>query len=319
MFLSYIYSINGVNLDATKIVLDSILNQTDKDFELILISDVEENSDELNDYVRDVFWQHDNCKIIENAALQGVAVSWNAGIELAEGKYAVFLNASDHVMPNHVAEIKKAYEKNGEIDVFEYKVHLFGLADSDTKTYVDVNKVYDLKTDQTPFAYINDLIQAKAFKLDNIKSYQFRFRRFLRYDLLFTYKVLGQATKYMFIESDALIEAKIEETNFSIFDLVNQWPHIFNYYRRINRFRELNDYLIYAYYKIIVHIWLWWIKKYNNKVLMKKAIAFTQRKFDDKREGFMKTNPIYNAKRDQTFTQIVENFSKWMKETLKAV
>jgi glycosyltransferase involved in cell wall biosynthesis len=246
MFLSYIYSINGVDLDATKIVLDSILNQTDKDFELILISDVEENSDELNDYVRDVFWQHDNCKIIENAALQGVAVSWNAGIELAEGKYAVFLNASDHVMPNHVAEIKKAYEKNGEIDVFEYKVHLFGLADSDTKTYVDVNKVYDLKTDQTPFAYINDLIQAKAFKLDNIKSYQFRFRRFLRYDLLFTYKVLGQATKYMFIESDALIEAKIEETNFSIFDLVNQWPHIFNYYRRINRFRELNDYLIIA-------------------------------------------------------------------------
>jgi hypothetical protein len=55
MFLSYIYSINGVDLDATKIVLDSILNQTDKDFELILISDVEENSDELNDYVRDVF------------------------------------------------------------------------------------------------------------------------------------------------------------------------------------------------------------------------------------------------------------------------
>lgn len=319
MFLSYIYSINGGDLEKVKHTLESINSQSEKDFEIIVISDVSENSEETNQYVRDFFWANNNVKFIENSALQGVAVSWNTGLEIVEGDYTVFVNDSDVILPNHITTLKKAVTELGEVEIFEYHVHLSGLADSITKTFIDTGTVFNLKKTNEPFAFINDLIQSKAFKTSVIKTYAFKFRRFVRYDMLFTYKFLGQAQTYAFIESEPILETRIEETNFSIFDLTNQWPHIFNYYRRIGKFREISDELNYAYYKTVVHIWLWWVKKYKNKVLMKKAIAFVQRKFEDKRESFMNSNKIYKLDRDLTFKDIVENFGKWVKEILKAV
>jgi glycosyltransferase involved in cell wall biosynthesis len=319
MFLSYIYSINGSDLEKVKHTLESINAQTDKDFEIIVLSDVSENSEETNQYVRDFFWANKNVKFVENSELQGVAVSWNTGLEICEGEYSIFVNASDVILPNHIETLKKARNELGEIDIFEYTVHLGGLADSATKSFIDKNKVYHLKKTNEPFAFINDLIQSKAFKTSVIKTYAFKFRRFVRYDMLFTYKFLGQAQTYAFVDSEPILETRIEETNFSIFDLTNQWPHVFNYYRRIGKFREISDELNYAYYKTIVHIWLWWVKKYKNKVLMKKAIAFAQRKFEDKRESFMNSNKVYKLKKDETFTDIVENFGKWLKEILKSI
>ncbi|QHX36343.1 glycosyltransferase family 2 protein [Spiroplasma sp. BIUS-1] len=305
------------NVNAT---LQSVLNQTDDDYEIILISDKMIQENEEFDILRNYFWDIKKIKTVVNSSIQGAAVCWNTAIDLADGDYIKFISQGDTISPDFVKNIRAELKKydGEEIDLIEYNVQLHGLSDDIIDTYLEKGKVYNLNREYSPYAHVSATLANKLFRTKLLKEFGFKFRRFVRFDMLFTYKVLGQTDSYVFLNTKEPLETMhLGQVQYSVFDLVNQWTHILNYYRRIGKFRDLKDYLNYAYYKTLVHIWLWNIRKYDNKLLIKKAATFANRKFEDKREDFMKNNKAFKETKDVRFIEIVDNFATYIKEILK--
>tara|TARA_R110000868_G_scaffold141177_1_gene357451 strand:+ start:3683 stop:4432 length:750 start_codon:yes stop_codon:yes gene_type:complete len=73
--------------------INSVLNQTFKDWELILIDDC--SSDYTLEIAQSFANNHSNIKLFTNETNQGAAISRNKGIEVSRGHYIAFLDADD--------------------------------------------------------------------------------------------------------------------------------------------------------------------------------------------------------------------------------
>lgn len=81
--------------------IDSILNQTYKNLEIILINDgsVDKSIDILNLYKK----ENENIIVIDKKN-EGVSISRNLGIEMATGKYIMFMDNDDYIEENYIGE-----------------------------------------------------------------------------------------------------------------------------------------------------------------------------------------------------------------------
>ena len=76
--------------------IDSILNQTFKNFELILVNDGStDKSLDICKYYKNI----DNRKYIINKKNGGLSSARNAGLEIARGKYIGFVDSDDYIHP----------------------------------------------------------------------------------------------------------------------------------------------------------------------------------------------------------------------------
>lgn len=96
--------------------MDSILNQTEKDFELILVNDgSEDNSKEICMYY---CTHYENIKYLE-IPNSGVSVARNKGIDAAEGEYLLFCDSDDYWSPKLIETIKP-YAITGVYDMINF-------------------------------------------------------------------------------------------------------------------------------------------------------------------------------------------------------
>lgn len=103
--------------------LDSLLNQTDQDFECIVIDDgssdntrfvLQKYFDQIPDY--QYKWQ-------EN---RGVVDAKNRGMAMASGKFITFLDSDDAYKPNHLALRKQILLENPAVDLLHGGVEIIG-------------------------------------------------------------------------------------------------------------------------------------------------------------------------------------------------
>lgn len=80
--------------------LDSLLQQSFKDFELILVNDG--STDTSGHICRQYAATHTFVSIIDQAN-HGVSAARNAGIDIAQGEFITFVDADDEVTPQHLA------------------------------------------------------------------------------------------------------------------------------------------------------------------------------------------------------------------------
>ncbi|ARU92265.1 glycosyltransferase [Spiroplasma clarkii] len=319
MLLSFIIATKE-NTPVFEKTFQSILSQSNQDFEIILVLDRSIVENAKQNFGKDIFWEHENVKLVLNNSVQGIAASYNTAISVAEGDYIKFVNEGDTLEDNFVQTIAQNLAKYPDvnIDVLEYSGKLSGMVDVGTVTYLQLDKLYALEQEPEPLAYTNLILFNKLFRTKLLQLYNFKFQRFVRYDALFTYKVLTQTKYYLHIATDKYIEEIIiQQPDYSAFDTVNQWAHIFNYYRRMGKFKVYKDELYYAYYKSVLHIWLWTIKHYDNKVLLKKSIDFVNKKVVNKIEDFTQANKIFLQSKDAKFTEICKNYLKYLKDIQK--
>jgi hypothetical protein len=78
--------------------INSVINQTYKNWELLLIDDG--SKDKTIETANQFITQNPNIKLLKNNANLGAAISRNKGIEAAKGKYIAFLDADDLWKPN---------------------------------------------------------------------------------------------------------------------------------------------------------------------------------------------------------------------------
>lgn len=100
--------------------LQSIANQTYKDYELICIDDASEDS--TVDIVKEAQGNDDRIKLLRNEKREGAAFSRNRGVSLAQGDYISFLDGDD-IFEEEMLEkaYKCAFENKLDIVMFEYK------------------------------------------------------------------------------------------------------------------------------------------------------------------------------------------------------
>ena len=102
--------------------IDSILNQSFSDFELIVINDGS------TDKTEDIIMSYDDPRIryVKNEANLKLIKTLNKGIDLAKGKYIARMDADDVCLPNRLSVEYEYMEKHPEIGACSSKViHLY--------------------------------------------------------------------------------------------------------------------------------------------------------------------------------------------------
>jgi glycosyltransferase involved in cell wall biosynthesis len=103
--------------------IQSILNQTYQNFELIIINDAstDNTSDIISKYAKDP-----RIKIITNTTNKGIVYNRNLGIKLSQGKYISWLDDDDLAEKNKLEEQVKFLEKHQDITILGTQISLLG-------------------------------------------------------------------------------------------------------------------------------------------------------------------------------------------------
>ncbi|HRU60981.1 MAG TPA: glycosyltransferase family A protein, partial [Bacteroidia bacterium] len=85
--------------------IDSILKQTCQDFEILVVDDG--STDHTPEIIRNRYNQFPNLRLIEQVNSER-GTARNNGFRLAKGKYVIFIDSDDMMLPEHL-ETLKAY------------------------------------------------------------------------------------------------------------------------------------------------------------------------------------------------------------------
>ena len=95
-----------------KKAVDSILNQTFRDFEVLVVDDTA--TDESGFYKS---FKDDRLKYIRNNSRLGLAESRNKGMALAQGRYIAFMDTDDYSYPHRLQKQYDFMEQHPEVDI----------------------------------------------------------------------------------------------------------------------------------------------------------------------------------------------------------
>ena len=104
--------------------LDSIVVQTFKDFEAIIINDG--STDNSLKVIKPYLKKHSNMRLINQTHRGGVVSARNLAIQKAKGTYIFPLDADDKIRPDCLEKLYQAMEEN-KGDIIASRVMLFGL------------------------------------------------------------------------------------------------------------------------------------------------------------------------------------------------
>ena len=107
--------------------INSILNQTFKDFELLIINDG--STDSTREEV--LKFSDSRIRFVENEKNIGLANTLNRGVELANGEYIARMDGDDISMPNRLYEQVVFLECHSEIDICGAGYRFFGAKNYD--------------------------------------------------------------------------------------------------------------------------------------------------------------------------------------------
>lgn len=92
-----------------KFCVDSILEQTFQDFEIILVDDA--SPDRSFEICRELYGDNDKVKFIRHEKNLGLGPARNTGMKHARGKYLYFVDSDDFILPNALEKFFNAAEK----------------------------------------------------------------------------------------------------------------------------------------------------------------------------------------------------------------
>lgn len=209
MLVSFIIPAYNVEKYISK-TLESLLNQTNKNFEIIVVNDG--STDKTLEVANNILQRSKfkNFKII-NKENGGVSSARNAGLKEAKGDYVIFLDGDDYVNERLVEKIEK-FSKNSEPEIITWKYSHVYLCKNNIKfknvhefNGLEENIIYNGKDVLTKILVERNFwiaINNGAYNRKFIKQYNLYFIEDCIYneDLEFTFKSLAVANKILFID-----------------------------------------------------------------------------------------------------------------------
>lgn len=205
--------------------LDSLVNQTLKDIEIIIIND--KSTDDSIDIIKEYENKYKNIRVIHNKTNKGIGYNRNLGIEKSSGKYISFIDSDDWVSQDMYEKMyNKAIKDKDDLVICNYFKMLeenSSVRKLDCDYYISERK--DTILEESP-SLINEVNLApwnKIYKKELLED--IRFPEKLKYeDAIVTIKALARAKKIGFINEKLnyyLVRSKSETTvmNEKVFDI----------------------------------------------------------------------------------------------------
>ena len=122
--------------------IDSIVNQTLSDIEIILVND---GSKDKSGEIADEYAKNDNRIKVIHQKNSGPSVARNKGISVANGKYIGFVDSDDYIEITMYEELYNSINnKNIEVAMCSYREkYLYNETEEIIKAKLDTNKIYD--------------------------------------------------------------------------------------------------------------------------------------------------------------------------------
>ena len=239
--------------------LDSLINQTLKDIEIICIND---ESPDSCDKILEEYALKDKRIIVLNQKNSGQGSARNRGLEIAKGKYIQFLDSDDFYEPNCCEEMYDLMEKHKDINVACFDINIIYDAYEEKKdgdaSYFKMH--FRGKTKVKP-SMAHQLVDVncwnKIFRKTFIDEYCLRFPEKLHYEDVgffwfwitranYVYFYHKKLTNYVRRQGSFLGEI-YEKTSTTIFDAFKVNELIYDDLIKNNKWEEYKDVYIRAY------------------------------------------------------------------------
>ena len=151
-----------------KEAIDSILSQTFKDFELIVLNDCSpDNADEILDTYNDT-------RIVRYKGERNMGLSnvLNAGMDMARGKYIARMDSDDISLPNRLEIQVKYMEEHPDIDLCSCGMKMFGAKDDVWIRDADPEKVKVTALFFSPILHASSIWRKESFDRNGLRFRQ---------------------------------------------------------------------------------------------------------------------------------------------------
>ena len=168
--------------------LDSVINQTEKDIEIICVEDCSTDSSLaiLQAYAK----KDDRIIILQNEKNSGLSVTRNNGLAIAKGEYILFVDSDDFI-EHTLLETTLKYATDVDIVCFDYSEYNDGFMNHSKHNYIVENGLYNNEKYFINAVNSNSMIYAawcKVYKREFLLENDIRFVPNIIYeDILFYY------------------------------------------------------------------------------------------------------------------------------------
>ena len=114
--------------DLVKLTVDSILNQTLADIEVLIVDDC--STDDSLEFCRTLYGKDSRVRILQQPHNMGPGAARNTGIRSAKGKYIAFVDSDDEILPDMFSRMCETAEKFST-DVIHSTQFVYALPDEE--------------------------------------------------------------------------------------------------------------------------------------------------------------------------------------------
>lgn len=179
--------------------IQSILNQTFTDFELILVND---GSTDSSPFICNTWAEKDSRITVINKENGGLSDARNTGMKKASGKYIQFIDSDDFVEPELLEKcVNKLHETDADIVIFDfYQYHMKDGRKEVIGNAYDEKGIYSLDTNPEIITKIKNAAWNKMYTLSLFRDNDIEYPWGCYYeDLGTTYRLLLRAGKVAFL------------------------------------------------------------------------------------------------------------------------
>ena len=279
--------------------MDSLVNQTLKDIEIIVVNDGStDNSKKLIEIYQEKY--PNKIKLVDKKN-GGLSDARNYGIPYATGEYIAFLDSDDYV---ELDTYEKMYNKAKEDDsdlvecdfIWEYP----------DRKRVDTGKIYNNKKEMLTYARV--VAWNKLIKRSLIEEHKMEFPKGLRYeDVEFFYKMVPYYNKVSFVKeplihyiqrSSSISNTQNERTK-EIFTIMD---NVIKYYKENNLYEEYKTELEYTYARLLLCSSLFRITKIEDAKIRKQLLNETWTRLNNEFPNWKKNEILKKDKTVNKFT-----------------
>ncbi len=229
--------------------LQSLVNQTLEDIEILLVNDGSQDSSET--IAKQLVEKYPNKIIYLEKENGGLSDARNYAIPYAKGEYIAFLDSDDYVETNMYEEM---YHKAKQEDL-DY-VECDFLWEYPDKTLESKGKQYSNKKEM--FLYTRVVAWNKLIKREIVQNNHLEFPKGYRYeDVEFFYKLLPFIHHYGIVQKPFIHYVQRENSisnvqNTRTKEVIDVLGHVITYYKTNNLFEEYKEEIEYTYARYIL-------------------------------------------------------------------
>ena len=270
--------------------IDSVLNSTLKDIEVIVINDGSKDNtlDLLKEY-------KDDRLIIIDKKNEGVAAARNDGLKKATGEYISFIDSDDYIDENMYSDMYNKAKKNN-LDLIACDALLI----YPNENRVVKSNITDKSTKEELMIDAYAVTWNKLYRKEILKDLTFTKGINLCEDVEFLYKVYSKINRvgsiykayYNYIQRPNSLTYVYDE---KIYHVIKAMDNVLEYYKKNNIFDKYYDELEYTYVRYCYGTFIKRLAKAKDKKKFNEGIKFAKEKVKENFPKYKK-NKYINAK-----------------------